>query len=69
MSPQEFKETRINLGLSINELAKILDTNTVSIRRWEMSDDKRTARAPNPIACQVLRWLNSGELQLKRGAG
>lgn len=69
MTNQEFKEARQKLGLSINDLSAILDTNAVSIRRWEMSDDKGTARAPNPIACQVLRWLASGELQIKKATG
>jgi len=64
MTPKEFRRARLELGLSINQLSKILDTNAVSIRRWEMDGLARTARSPNPIACQVLRWLKSGQLQL-----
>ena len=64
MTAQEFKEARRKLGLSVNELAAILDTNPVTIRKWETDPCHNTARAPNPIACQVLRWLESGELKL-----
>lgn len=64
MTPQQFRETRSNLGLSINDLAAILDTNPVTVRRWEMDEGKQTGRPPNPIACQVLRWLQEGKLRL-----
>jgi DNA-binding transcriptional regulator YiaG len=60
----EFRSARRKLGLSVNQLADILDTNTVTIRRWEMAAERGTARAPNPIACQVLRWLHDGQLRL-----
>lgn len=63
MNSAEFREARENLGLSINQLAEILNTNTLTLRRWEMPEYKKTSRAPDPIACQVLRWLASGELQ------
>ena len=64
MTAQEFKEARRKLGLSVNQLAAILDTNPVTIRKWETDPGHSTARSPNPIACQVLRWLESGELKL-----
>lgn len=64
MTPQQFRGARQTLGLTINQLAEILDTNPVTIRRWEMSPDRSTARDPNPVACQVLRWLASGQLKL-----
>lgn len=64
MTPIEFKEARNNLGLSINQLAEILNTNPVTIRKWETPDDRNTARKPNPIACQVLRWIADGKLLL-----
>jgi len=66
VTAKEFREARLRLGLSVDGLAQILQTNPVSVRRWEMDADRNTARAPNPIACQVLRWLESGELQLRR---
>jgi DNA-binding transcriptional regulator YiaG len=64
MKASEFRAARQSLGLSVNQLAEILDTNPVTVRRWEMDDDKNTARDPNPIACQVLRWLKDGRLRL-----
>lgn len=63
----EFKEARQALGLSVSELAEILDTNPITIRKWETSPDHKTARSPNPIACQVLRWLADGSLTLPKG--
>lgn len=64
MTGEEFREARQKLGLSINQLSEILDTSPVAIRRWEMDDGRATARNPNPIACQVLRWLADGRLHL-----
>lgn len=65
MTGEEFKKARKRLGLTVRELAEILDTNPVTIRKWETPPGKNTARSPNPIACQVLRWIESGELSLK----
>ena len=60
MSPTEFKEARYELGLSQSQLGKILDTNPTTIRKWEAEPERSTARAPNPVACQVMRWMLSG---------
>ncbi len=60
MSPAEFKEARIRLGLSQAQLGAILDTNPTTIRKWEASDDRSTSRNPNPVASQVMRWLLDG---------
>lgn len=62
MTPKEFKATRKGLGLSVNQLAAILDVSPVTIRRWEMSSGKASARKPDPIACRVLGWMDSGAL-------
>lgn len=64
MTPHQFRQARSDLGLTIKQLAEILDTSPVTVRRWEMDDDKKTGRPPNPIACQVLRWLQDGKLVL-----
>jgi DNA-binding transcriptional regulator YiaG len=64
MTPQEFKQARHKLGLSLSGLAKILDTDPRTIRKWEATTGTN-CRNPNPIACQVLRWLASGELNLR----
>ena len=57
MTPQEFKEARHQLRLSIKELANILNVNARTVRYWE---DEGGARPPNPIACRVLEWLENG---------
>ncbi len=64
MTNDEFKQARINLGLSVSQLSEILNTNPVTIRRWEADKDLKTSRDPNPIACQVLNWLQSGQLKI-----
>lgn len=64
MTPEQFKEARQSLGLSVNQLSKILDTNPVTIRKWETDPRFKTARSPNPIACRVLHWLKNGNLKL-----
>jgi len=61
MDAAEFRQTRKRLGLYVRELGVILNTNDSTIRRWEMDGDHAsTARAPNPVACQVLRWMLGG---------
>jgi len=60
MTGEEFKEARLKLGLSQRQLAEILRTNDVTIRRWEMSSSQKNARDPNPIACAALSWLLDG---------
>jgi DNA-binding XRE family transcriptional regulator len=58
MNNQEFKTARENLGLSVNQLGIILNTNSVTIRRWEANPETvETSRMPNPIGCQVIRWM------------
>lgn len=60
MTPQDFKKARQSLGLSLGALANILDTDASTVRRWEMPPDRRTARSPNPVAAQVMRWMLAG---------
>lgn len=60
MTPEEFKAARKRLGLTQRDLAVILDTRDSTIRKWEASDTASTARAVNPIAAQVMRWMLDG---------
>ncbi|MEM9050285.1 MAG: helix-turn-helix transcriptional regulator [Pseudomonadota bacterium] len=60
MTPEQFKEARRKLGLTQAQLGTILDTSPTTIRKWEMSEDKSTARGPNPVACQAMRWMLGG---------
>ena len=62
MSPQEFKEARLMLGFSQNQLAHILGvSDSRVVRRWESGE-----RPPNPIACRVLTWFKNGYLLLPK---
>lgn len=60
MTPQEFKEARQKLGLTQSQLAQILDTAPQTIRKWEMSQDRSTARSVNPVAARVMEWMLEG---------
>lgn len=60
MTPDEFKHAQRRLGLSDPELGRILDTNETTIRKWKASEHASTGRGPNPIACQVMRWMLAG---------
>ena len=60
MTPQEFKEARHTLGLSLSELGHILNTHPRTIRKWEAKPDLNNARNPNPVASQVMRWMLNG---------
>ena len=59
MTPDEFRQARRELGLSTAELARILNTDARTVRRYE-ADNVKSARAPNPIAARVLEWLSAG---------
>jgi DNA-binding transcriptional regulator YiaG len=57
MTPQQFKEARLSLGLSARQLSIILNTNERTIRRWETDDGTRPV---NPIAIRVMQWMLNG---------
>lgn len=60
MTPAEFKRNREKLGLDHHALAAVLDINHRTIECWEAEVTDPNSRKPNPIACQVLRWLLDG---------
>lgn len=60
MTPAEFKAARKSLGLTQSQLGRILDTAPQTIRKWEMPAEASTHRKPNPVACQVMRWMLAG---------
>ncbi|MBY5988198.1 helix-turn-helix domain-containing protein [Roseovarius atlanticus] len=60
MTPDEFKGARRKLGLTQAQLGAILNTDPATIRRWEMAPDVKSARPPNPVACQVMAWMLGG---------
>jgi DNA-binding transcriptional regulator YiaG len=57
MTPSEFKQARVTLGLSHAKLGRILGTAPRTVRYWE---DASGTRPPNPIACRVMEWMLSG---------
>lgn len=60
MTPTEFKEARRKLGLSQRQLGILLDTNPVTIRKWETNAENSSSRKPNPVASKVMKWLLDG---------
>lgn len=60
MTPQQFKSARLKLGLTQGQLSVILDTAPQTIRKWEMGEDRSTARSVNPIAARVMAWMLNG---------
>lgn len=59
MTSDEFKEARQTLGLTLAQLGVILNTDPRTIRKWEAIHGK-SARDPNPVACQVMQWMLDG---------
>jgi DNA-binding transcriptional regulator YiaG len=60
MTPKQFKAGRKLLGLSVTQLAHILNTAPDTVRKWEMPDDRSTSRGVNPVAQRVMRWMLAG---------
>ncbi len=60
MSPEQFKSARHELGLSLSQLAAILNVDDRTIRKWEAPEDTNSARPPNPIAVRVVQWMLAG---------
>lgn len=60
MTAEEFKASRIKLGLSVAQLAEILDTNASTISRWEAPASAATKTPLNPTAARVMQWMLDG---------
>lgn len=60
MTAEQFKAARIKLGLSVAQLAEILDTNASTISRWEAPESATTKTPLNPTAARVMQWLLDG---------
>lgn len=58
-TPQRFKAARRKLKLSTRGLALIMNTDPVTVRRWEMVGTA-SARRPDPQACRMLEWFLLG---------
>ena len=57
MTPDQLKQARRKLRLTVRELAHILNTTERTLRKWETPFDDRPV---NPVAARVVEWLLSG---------
>lgn len=60
MTPTELKEARHTLGLSVADLARLLDTDAQSIRRMEQGESASTFRRPAPRMIRLIRAYLDG---------
>ena len=60
MTPTELKEARHKLGLSVADLARLLDTDAQTVRRTEQSETANTFRKPAPRMVRLLDAYLSG---------
>ena len=51
-----FKQARCDAGLSVGDAARLLSVDPVSIRRFEMDPEKKSARDAPPLLLRVLDW-------------
>lgn len=57
MTPLEFKEGRVRLGLSQAQCAKVFGVSKRTLEYWEADDGKRPV---HPTAIKFMRWLLDG---------
>lgn len=62
MDHAAFKQARTDLGLSVRQLAEILNTNEKTVRLWESGKNDRPV---NPIAVRVVTMMIDGMNPLK----
>jgi ribosome-binding protein aMBF1 (putative translation factor) len=60
MTPAEIKEARQKLGLSVAQLATMIDTDPLSVRRMEGNPDAKTHRHPAPRMVRLIKAYLSG---------
>lgn len=56
MSPEQIKEARQSLGLSVAGLARMIETDAQTVRRMEMDPGANTARKP---AVRMVRLISA----------
>jgi DNA-binding transcriptional regulator YiaG len=56
MTPAEIDEARRKLGLSVSELARMLDTDQQTVRRWRLD---RSASTWRPMPARAVRLLRA----------
>jgi transcriptional regulator with XRE-family HTH domain len=60
MNHAELKEARRSLGLSVADMARLLDTDPQTIRRMEQREDASTFRRPAPRMERLIAAYISG---------
>lgn len=61
MTPQQFRESRIQLGLTLAEMATAIGMSVTAVKHMEMTSGSPSARSvPQPVAKLVRAYLNFG---------
>jgi len=60
MTPAEIKDARHQLGLSVQQLASLLDTDGQTVRRMEQSEAASTFRRPAPRMVRLIQAYLDG---------
>ena len=60
MNPEELKQARHMLGLSVSDLARLLDTDPQTVRRMEQSETANTFRRPAPRMVRLVQAYMMG---------
>ena len=60
MTPAQIKEARQKLGLSVNQMATMIDTDPLSVRRMEGNPEAKTHRLPAPRMVRLIEAYLSG---------
>ena len=60
MNPEELKQARHMLGLSVSDLARLLDTDPQTVRRMEQSETAITFRRPAPRMVRLVQAYMMG---------
>ena len=63
MTPERFKELRLKHGLTQELLAHILGVSVRNVQQFEQLGGE-SSRKPNPIACKMLEYIDSGLLDI-----
>lgn len=57
MTPEEFQEAQLRLGLSDSELGFVLGVDRLTINRYKRDPSTPSSRKPSPIAGEAMRWM------------
>lgn len=60
MTPAEFKAARTRLGLSTNQMAKLLEVSPLHVRRLEIESSSSAHRAVTASTARLLQALLDG---------